>query len=108
MSKKFISLVLCLLIGSGTSFAQNLKVTGTVTSAEDGLPVVGASVFVQGTTNGTITDADGQYNLDNVPTGSTLIFSCIGMIDQQRPAAGVVNVVLVSDNELLDEVVVTA
>ena len=51
MGKKLFSMLLCLCASLGIAFAQNLTVTGTVTSAEDELPVVGASVFVQGTTN---------------------------------------------------------
>ena len=85
-----------------------MTVTGTVTSAEDGLPVIGASVFVQGTTNGVITDANGNYTLRNVPAGGTLVFSCIGFANQMRPVAQNVNVVLAPDSELLDQVVVTA
>ena len=108
MSKKLFSLLLCLCVSMGTVFAQNMTVTGTVTSAEDGLPVIGASVFVQGTTNGAITDASGKYTLRNVPTGSTLVFSCIGMVDQTMTAAQVVNVVLSPDTEMLEQVVVTA
>ena len=86
MSKKMFSLLLSLCLSISTVFAQNITVKGTVTSAEDGLPVVGASVFVQGTTNGTVTDVSGQYVLKNVPTGSTLIFSCIGMQDLKKTA----------------------
>lgn len=108
MSKKMYSLLLCLCLGICTAFAQNITVKGTVTSGEDGLPVVGASVFVQGTTNGTVTDISGQYTLKNVPSGSTLIFSCIGMLDVKKTADRVVDVTLSPDNELLDEVVVTA
>ena len=108
MSKKFVVFLLCLCVSIGTVFAQNLTVTGTVTSAEDGLPVIGASVFVQGTTNGAITDASGKYTLRNVPTGSTLVFSCIGMVNQTVTAAQVVNVVLSPDTEMLEQVVVTA
>lgn len=102
------SLLLCLCLSICTAFAQNITVKGTVTSAEDGLPVVGASVFVQGTTNGTVTDISGQYALKDVPSGSTLIFSCIGMLDVKKTAERVVDVTLSPDNELLDEVVVTA
>ena len=108
MSKKLCFFLLCLCVSMGTLFAQNITVNGTVTSAEDGLPVIGASVFVQGTTNGAITDASGKYTLRNVPTGSTLVFSCIGMQNQTRPAAATVNVVLSPDTEMLDQVVVTA
>ena len=108
MGKKMYSLLLCLCLGICTAFAQNITVKGTVTSAEDGLPVAGASVFVQGTTNGTVTDISGQYALKNVPSGSTLIFSCIGMLDVKKTADRVVDAILSPDNELLDEVVVTA
>ena len=108
MSKKMYSLLLCLCLSISTVFAQNITVKGTVTSAEDGLPVVGASVFVQGTTNGTVTDVSGQYTLKNVPTGSTLIFSCIGMQDLKKTADRVVDATLSADTELLEEVVVTA
>ena len=58
------SLLLCLCLGICTAFSQNITVKGTVTSAEEGLPVAGASVFVQGTTNGTVTDISGQYFLN--------------------------------------------
>lgn len=108
MSKTLHSLLLCFCLSVGTAFAQNITVKGTVTSAEDGLPVAGASVFVQGTTNGSVTDESGQYTLMNVPTGSTLVFSCIGMQDIRMTADRVVNVTMSPDTELLDEVVVTA
>ncbi len=108
MSKKLFSLLLCFCIGIGTAFAQKITVTGTVTSAEDGLPVVGATVFVQGTSNGSTTDIDGHYYLKDVPAGGTLVFSCIGMADVTKPAAKVVDAVLSIDNEQLEEVVVTA
>ena len=108
MGKKLFSLLLCLCASVGMAFAQNMTVTGTVTSAEDGLPVIGASVFVSGTTNGVVTDAAGKYTLRNVPAGSTLVFSCIGMRNQEQAAAQVVNVVLAPDTEMLEQVVVTA
>ena len=108
MGKKLFSVLLCLCVSVGMAFAQNMTVSGTVTSAEDGLPVIGASVFVQGTNNGVITDASGNYTLRNVPAGGTLVFSCIGFVNETRAAAQTVNVVLRPDSELLDQVVVTA
>ena len=108
MGKKLFSILLCLCVSAGMAFAQNMTVSGTVTSAEDGLPVIGASVFVQGTTNGVVTDANGRYSLRSVPAGSTLVFSCIGFANQTKPAATTVDVVLAPDSELLDQVVVTA
>ena len=50
--------------------AQTSRVTGVVTAEEDGLPVVGASVLVSGTTLGTITDIDGKFTITNVPSSS--------------------------------------
>lgn len=97
----------CLFIGIGLVNAQVSKVTGTVTSHEDGLPVVGASVLVKGTTVGTVTDIDGNFTITNVPSSAgTLVISFIGMKSQEVDIKPVVNVVLHSDAELLDEVVV--
>ena len=64
--------------------AQITKVTGTVISEEDGLPVVGASILVKGTTVGTVTDMDGKFTLSNVPSSAkTLVVSFIGMATQE-------------------------
>ena len=63
-------LMTCLFIGIGLVNAQIAKVTGVVTSEEDGLPVVGASVLVKGTTQGTGTDMDGKFELSNVPSSA--------------------------------------
>ena len=102
-------LMTCLFIGIGLVNAQVSKVTGTVTSHEDGLPVVGASVLVKGTTVGTVTDIDGNFTITNVPSSAgTLVVSFIGMKAQEIAIKPVVNVILHSDTEVLDEVVVTA
>ena len=96
------------MIGIGLVNAQISKVTGNVTSEEDGLPVVGASVLVKGTTVGTVTDIDGNFTLTNVPSSAgTLVISFIGMQSQEVKVKPVVKVVLKSDAEVLDEVVVT-
>ena len=101
-------LMTCLFIGIGLVNAQVSKVTGTVTSHEDGLPVVGASVLVKGTTVGTVTDIDGNFTITNVPSSAgTLVVSFIGMKTQEVAVKPVVNVILHSDSEMLDEVVVT-
>ncbi|MBW9200688.1 TonB-dependent receptor [Bacteroidales bacterium SW299] len=102
-------LMACLMIGIGLVNAQVKKVTGHVTSDEDGLPVVGASVLVKGTTVGTVTDIDGNFTLNNVPSSAgTLIISFIGLQTQEVDIKPVVNVVLKSDSEVLDEVMVVA
>lgn len=87
------------------SFAQTIKVSGTVTDSSNE-PVIGVSVLVKGTTTGTSTDLDGKYEL-TVPSGATVEFSCIGYISQTFKAAPVIDVVLQEDTEFLDDVVVT-
>ena len=102
-------LMTCLFIGIGLVNAQVSKVTGTVTSYEDGLPVVGASVLVKGTQVGTVTDIDGKFTITNVPSSAgTLVISFIGMKTQEVTIKPVVNVSLHSDTEVLDEVMVVA
>ena len=108
MKRKLMLLMTCLMIGIGLVNAQISKVTGNVTSEEDGLPVVGASVLVKGTTVGTVTDIDGNFTLTNVPSSAgTLVISFIGMQSQEVKIKPNVIVVLKSDAEVLDEVVVT-
>ena len=70
MKRKLMLLMTCLFIGIGLVNAQISKVTGTVISEEDGLPVVGASILVKGTTTGTVTDMDGKFTLTNVPSSA--------------------------------------
>ena len=87
---------------------QNAKVTGTV---EDALgPVAGASVVIKGTTNGTMTDMDGNFTLDGVKNGDIIQISFIGYATQEIPYAGQasLSVHLEEDTQKLDEVVVTA
>ncbi len=95
-----------LLFGvSLVSAQQNLSVSGVVTDADDGNPLVGVSVQIKGTTTGTITDLNGRYSL-KADQGSTLIFSYIGMESQQIVVrANVINVKLTSDTKVLEEVV---
>ena len=89
-------------------FAQSLTVTGVVTSKDDGQPVIGASILVKGTTTGTITDFDGNYTI-TADKGQTLIVSYVGMKTQEVVVKDAMqNIILVTDAEVLDEVVVTA
>jgi len=86
---------------------QGQKVTGKVTDLSGG-PLPGVSVVVTGTTNGTITDNDGNYSLSNVPENATLKFSFVGMKPQEMPVQGkqVIDVVLEENKLALDEVIV--
>ena len=107
MKRKFMLLLTCLFIGIGLVTAQVTKVTGTVSSEEDGLPVVGASILVKGTAVGSDTDMDGKFQLPNVPSSAkTLVISFIGMQSQELPIKQTMNVILKPDTETLEEVVV--
>ena len=90
--------------------AQTFKVAGVVTSAEDDAPVIGASVLVKGTTMGTITGINGEFEISGVPTSAkVLIVSYMGLKTQEvtiEPRR--MKIVLQLDSKALDEVVVTA
>jgi len=92
----------------GLLTAQTTTVTGVVTSADDGAPIIGASVLVKGTSVGTVTNLDGEFTINNVPTtAKTLAISYIGMTTKEVAIrSGLISVELQSDNRLLDEVVV--
>lgn len=103
-------LTLFVFFSAFSIFAQTVTVTGTVTDATFNEPVIGATIIVQGNaTIGTVTDIDGNFSLENVPSNGTLVISYVGMQSQSIPVNGQtsISVVLSEDTELLDEVVVT-
>jgi hypothetical protein len=103
---KTLGIMLLFVLFATQANAQNITVTGTVS---DNLgPVIGASIQVEGTSNGCITDIDGNYTLPNVPSNATLVFSYIGYQTQKIAVAGKthINVTLSEDSQLLQEVVV--
>ena len=123
MTKQFksVSLMLCLLaMSTGSAMAttsaapisapvvqQSETATGTVVDAMG--PVIGASVVVKGTTNGVITDFDGNFTLSNVKKGDVIQISFVGYATQEIVWDGkVMNVTLKEDAEMLEEVVITA
>ena len=109
MRKLFMMIVLVLVTGL-LATGQTVQITGVVTSSEDGLPVPGVTVKVQGTTIGASTGIDGVFTLP-VPTSATALeFSFIGMQGQVVPINGRtrINVTLVPDLVAMDEVVVIA
>ena len=106
--KKLTFLFLCLVLGIGLATAQTREITGSVISAEDDQPVIGASVVVKGTTTGTVTDFDGKFSLNVPTTAKTLVFSYIGMAPLEVAITPNMRVLLRSDTQNLDEVVVTA
>ena len=109
MKRKLMLLLACLFVGIGLVTAQTRTVTGVVISEEDGQPVIGASVRVENTQLGAITDVDGKFQIANVPSSAkTLVISYIGMQTVEVPVKPSVKVFLKSNTELLDEVMVVA
>ena len=99
-------LIAALLLAGFTAFAQQVEVTGVVTSKADGYGVIGAAVMEKGTSNGTTTDIDGNFTL-RVSEGAILVFSSIGYVTVELPAQANMEVVMEEDSQLLEEVVVT-
>ena len=106
--RKLVSLIVMFILSITMLMAQDRTVTGVVTSAEDGESVIGASVVVTGTTIGTTTDIDGNFSLSVPQNAQTLTVSYIGLTTQVvKIGKGKLSIVLSSDEEVLDEVVVT-
>src|SRR5579859_5935707 len=106
--KKWGPLLVLLMLTASLTFAQSLRVSGKVTD-ETGAPIPGANILEKGTTNGTITDGNGEFAI-NVATGtSTLVFTFIGYKTQEVSvdARSTIDVNLVADATALSEVVVT-
>ena len=104
--KKILFVLTCLM--ASVAMMASITVTGTVISAEDGLPVIGASVLEKGTSNGTITDFDGIYEL-TVADDAVLVFSYVGLTSQELKVSGPkMDVTLQGDAIAMEEVVVTA
>lgn len=107
--KKFVLLLTALLISVGLATAQQRVVKSTVTSSEDGSPVIGASVVLKtDMTKGTTTDFDGKFRLEVPASAKTLLVSFMGMkTEEVAITSGDLKIVLTSDSKVMDEVVVT-
>ncbi len=109
MKKIALMLLSIAFVGMLTVEAQVRRITGTVVSAEDGTGIPGVSVVVQGTTLGTITNIDGEYQLDVPNDAETMIFSFVGMKAVERAIEGsVIDVQMESESIGVDEVMVVA
>ena len=108
MKKRFTFTLLLFFASLSIAFAQTMRVTGLVTSGDDGEPIIGATILVKGTNVGTITDLDGKFSIDVPQQHKVLQVSYVGMTTQEVPVQQNVKVVLQSDVRNLDEVVVTA
>lgn len=110
MRKNLLLSMLMLCSIWATAWAQERKITGKVTLAEDGSAMPGVSVVIKGTTRGSNTDADGNYSIMVPASGGTLIYSFVGMASQEVEIGNrtVIDVKLTTDTRQLSEVVVTA
>lgn len=103
--QRIIPLIFCMLLSIPAVFAQNqVSVKGKVIDA-DGQPLIGAAIMVKGTSNGSVTDIDGNFTL-NAPAGSTLEISSIGFVTQEVKAAPELKITLLEDVTTLEETVV--
>ena len=102
--KKFTFLLLSLMMISATALAQKRVYSGQVIDSQDE-PIIGASVVQKGTSNGGVTDIEGNFRV-SVDEGSTLVISYIGYATQEVKASDGLRIVLQTDQEMLDEVVV--
>ena len=105
-TQKFIWITFLFILYSNSILAQQISVTGTVIGTDDE-PIIGVSILVKGTTQGVITDLNGNYTI-NTNSDATLVFSYVGCITQEVAIAGrkKINITLVEDSKALDEVVV--
>ena len=105
MEKRLMMFLVSLFLSMGIAMAQT-QVSGTVISSEDNEPIIGASIIVQGSKVGTVTDADGKFSL-TVPKGKKMVVSYIGMQPQTLNPKANMRIVLTPNNATLNEVVVT-
>lgn len=109
MKKKWMLLLVNLLIFICLASAQQKSTTGMVISDEDGEPIIGASILVKGTTLGTISDMNGKFTLNGIPPNAqTLNVSYVGMITQEIGIKPSLRIILRTDVQQVDEVLVVA
>ena len=105
MKERLIVFLAAMFLSLGTAFAQT-SINGIVVSSEDGQPVIGASIVVAGTQNGTVTDVDGNFTL-STSVGSKLVVSYVGMNTKTVTAAAHMKITLLllmvqlNDSQLL-------
>lgn len=111
MKRLSLWLLLFAVLGIQSALAQTYKVKGNVVSKSDNEPLIGVSILQKGTTNGVVTDIDGNYELAIQGGEATLVFSYIGLQTQElkvNARTGVLNVAMEDDSHLMDDVVVVA
>lgn len=111
MKRLSLWLLFFAVLGIQSALAQTYKVKGNVVSKSDNEPLIGVSILQKGTTNGVVTDIDGNYELQIQGGETTLVFSYIGLQTQElkvNARTGVLNVTMEDDSHLMDDVVVVA
>ena len=111
MKRLSLWLLFFAVLGIQSALAQTYKVKGNVVSKSDNEPLIGVSILQNGTTNGVVTDIDGNYELQIQGGETTLVFSYIGLQTQElkvNARTGVLNVAMEDDSHLMDDVVVVA
>lgn len=110
MKKVRLLMLLILSLFAANAMAQNVTVSGVVTSQDDGLPMPGVTISVVGSNNAALADVDGNYKLNNVPAKASLEFRFVGMQTAVIPVEGRTKIDIVMQTEAMsvDAVVVTA
>lgn len=108
MTKLYYFIIMMVCLSVQTAYSQNRRISGTVTDAKTGEPLIGVSVKVKGTNTGASTDAAGSFTVTVTTPGATLLFSYMGYQPQEVPAGtqARLNIKMTSDTKALDEVVV--
>ena len=107
MGKKFLSILVCMLMTASMALAQK-QIAGTVVDSETGEPLIGVAVRVPDTSTGVLTDVDGKFTI-TLPEGKkSLNFSFMGMKPATLAARNGMRVLLETDTKALDEVIVVA
>lgn len=108
MKRILTVLLVFLFAGIGSVTAQTQNISGNITAQVDGMPVIGATIVVKGTQIGVISDVDGNFTLQNVPSSAkTLVISHISMETKEVAIEPNLKIVLTANSELLEEFVVT-
>lgn len=112
MRRLTLLLVSLVLLSIQSVLAQSFRVKGTVVSAEDNEPMIGVTIKQEGTSNGVVTDIDGNYTIEiKGASKATLAFSYVGCLTQKhvvKEQTNTLNITLAPDSKMMDEVVVVA
>lgn len=109
--RRFLTLLVTMVVfGVGSALGQVKQVSGKVVGADDNQPIIGASVFIkEASTVGTVTDANGNFTLKNVPANAKkIVFRFVGYQTLEMPISAVVNAKLTSETKQIEEVMVVA